>query len=125
MKILFKHKRLSQEWPELLRLNPKLVMITLRVCQMFGGVIEITEIFRTEAMQRRYYPNDPVIKSVHQYWRGIDISLHTVAAEKVLPTIAGINASFPYGKGEIKTALVHDIGMGNHLHLQVIDGGIG
>lgn len=124
MKINFKHPRLSQEWPNLLRLNPKLVMIALRVCQMFDGVLEITEIFRTEKMQRNYYPNDSAIKSVHQYWRGVDISLNGIKPEGARSTVNAINLSYPYGKGKIQTALIHDIGMGNHLHLQCREGGI-
>jgi len=119
MKILFKYPRLKQEWITLLRLNPKLVFIVLYLADRVQE-ITITEIFRTEKMQRVYYPDNKTSESVHQYWRGVDGRMKGYNNEKHNNAIAEINSTFPYGKKRIQTALIHNIGKGNHWHLQTI-----
>jgi hypothetical protein len=122
-KILFKKQGLSDEWARLLLVNPKLVRIALEACGMFPGEsMTITEIYRTADMQRSYYPGNPGQLSVHQFWRGIDIRIAGVEHAKNI--VSALNSRWAYGREGMKTALIHDIGLGNHMHLQTIDGGL-
>jgi len=122
--ITFKKQNLLMEWPKLLKRNPKLISIALLFCKYVGGKMLVTEIYRTKKMQRAYYPKDAKEKSIHQYWRGVDISVKGIKEDILQGAVNKINLLFPYGKKKIKTALVHDIGLGRHLHLQSIDGGM-
>lgn len=115
MKVYFKYKKLQNEWKKLLFKNPKLVYIVLLLCKITGGQLTITNIFRTNKQQRKLYPGQPFLRSVHEYWRGVDVRIRKDSNKGV----DFINAAIPYGKPGLKTALIHDIGHGNHVHLQV------
>jgi len=123
-KIFFKKQGLSDEWARLLLLNPKLAHIALDVCAIMQGKMTITEIYRTAEMQRAYYPGNPGQLSVHQFWRGVDIRISDQVPEFAKNIVSNINHTWAYGRVGMQTALVHDVGMGNHLHLQTIDGGL-
>lgn len=118
MEIKFKHINLVDEWKQLLIVNPKLVFITLNYAREIALPITITHILRSKAQQLAFYPGKPYKPSVHESWRGIDISLRGVKISLAKEAVEKINQWFPYGKQGIKTALIHDIGLGNHLHLQ-------
>jgi hypothetical protein len=120
-KILFKKQGLSLEWAQLILKNPKLVHIVLDYCKEMGESALLTEIFRTDEMQLSYYPNQPKLKSVHQYWRGVDISIKDLDRKKVDKAVAKVNARFVYGKVGLLSLKVHDVGHGLHLHCQTID----
>jgi len=102
-----------------LRLIAILVAVTLYIIATYRTIPEITEIFRTDAEQRAIYPDKPDPKSVHQYWRGIDIVVRGLGAQEHRQIRDWINHRFPYGKGNYKTCKYHDAGTGYHLHLQV------
>jgi hypothetical protein len=74
----------------------------------FHKALIITGLVRYEEEQRAIYPNDPAKISVHQDkpCRGADAS------------VKFLNSSFEYS-GQYKTALIHDVGQGRHLHIQV------
>ena len=122
-KLMFKRQPLADEWSRLARVNPKLCHIVLKACECLNGEITLTEIYRDEETQRRYYPKEPDKMSVHQFWRGVDVSIKNVGCADLGACVLALNIEFPYGKKNIKTALVHDVGLGRHLHLQTIDGG--
>lgn len=121
----FKSPHLHAEWHDLLLVNPRLVMLALLWADVMKRPLVITEIKRTEAQQRRYYPNNPTSKSVHQYWRGVDVSLRNVDMAVAKIKAANFNRLYPYDvkRPSLSTFLIHDIGLGTHLHIQTIDGG--
>jgi len=124
IKIEHKHPVLADEWRRLLDFNPRLLMMALQWGDIFGDRLTITEIYRTQEMQTRYYPGKAV-KSVHQYWRGIDISIRGFDLNIVKGKAATLCKLHPYDikRPALKSFLVHDTGMGTHLHIQTADGG--
>jgi len=119
MKFKFKTDGLVDEWRELLVINPDLVFMVMTYTSQIGTPVTITEIFRTEAMQRRYYRNSSV-RSVHQEWRGVDVSVRGVGLSLVEHYCDALNELFPYDetRSNLKSFLLHDTGMGMHLHIQ-------
>lgn len=86
-----------------------------------GEDITITELIRTDSEQQELFETGKSARiSVHQFGRGADVRLFKNNNLNLL--VEGyLNEKYPYGKGTIKTALIHDVGAGNHLHLQVIE----
>ena len=89
----------------------------------FGKAITLTELLRSQEMQDRYYSDSQQYlanpwKSVHQYGRGADVSLSFYTDEEVKEIEQFLNNTFKY-VGTVKTALIHNVGFGNHLHIQV------
>lgn len=108
MKIGFKYKYLKKQWGTLLDKNPELVIIALSFAYYFNETeIIITSIHRPKNK-----------KSVHAYWRGIDLRSRNLNQNKLSFFVDFINRIYPYKKGKIKTAIVHDSGKGEHIHLQ-------
>jgi len=88
----------------------------------YGKPIIITELMRTQEQQDMYYKENPAYKenpwqSVHQYGRGADISLKYLLPDEIKGIMDFLN-HFVYS-AEKFTGLIHDIGLGNHLHVQV------
>jgi hypothetical protein len=126
MVILFKTTSTEAEWPVLLELNPKLVYQVLCFLDFMGSNGTITEIYRTVEMQRKYYPSTPDKLSVHQFWRGADLSVRDYDAVRVSNALDILNRRFPYDpkRPVLLSFLVHDVGLGNHLHIQTLTGGV-
>ena len=92
----------------------------------FNKELTITEIFRTQESQDEIYGNNPKYqekpwKSVHQYWRGIDLRVWDFTEHEIEKLTTFFNC-FEYdpNRPEKKTCLVHNVGAGLHYHLQVI-----
>lgn len=119
-KIYFKTPNLSDEWVQLLLKNPKLVFLVLSFAQRIDENITLTEILRTSEEQHTFYPTQPTLVSVHQVWRGVDISVKSLNLIKVNKIVSDLNVEFPYGKNGTYSFLVHDSGHGLHLHVQTI-----
>jgi hypothetical protein len=117
MTIRLKHAGLKAEWRNLLIINPDLSLVVLWIGRKLGSVT-ITEIFRTDEMQVKYYPKKPGKISVHQLWRGVDISVKGLEMSVIKQLEKAVNILFPYGKHPYNTAFYHDIGLGAHIHLQ-------
>lgn len=92
----------------------------------FRKKTQINEIWRTQQEQDSYYANNPDYNkspwlSVHQEWRGEDIDTDSLLGTELVE-IQIFLEHFRYlnpHKPQIKSYLVHDIGLGKHLHLQV------
>jgi hypothetical protein len=79
-------------------------------------------------MQDEYYKNDPAYQkkpwtSVHEVGRGADVSLKFFTPEEINLIYRFINTHFVYNN-KLSVALVHDVGLGSHLHLQIPDGNL-
>ncbi len=129
MKGIIEFKTLKQrnEWLDR-RLSIKLQGIVFAMANIsyyiFDKPLVITEIYRTQKQQDKYYKNNPVYRekpwpSVHQHWRGIDIrtSNYTQAQIDILLNIANCIQYDPQ-REERKTAIYHDVNHGLHLHVQ-------
>lgn len=94
--------------------------------------ITITDIFRTPEEQDKIYLNhkDENVAnkyrkkkwySVHQFWRGLDIRVNDMGKGQAELMCDFLNTIF-YDKNRPnkKTAILHDVGTGSHIHLQVM-----
>lgn len=123
MIVNFKAERLFKEWQDLLLKNPKLVYIVLFAAEKLGDIV-ITGIYRTQEEQEKIYGAGYKIKSVHQYWRGVDIRIPAkYDSDRINYLIDMINEFFPYGKKGYETVIRHEVErdgvkFGDHLHIQ-------
>ena len=110
------------------KFRSKLGLITYvldNFCQYhFGKELVITEVLRTLDMQDKYYKDDPVYQkktflSVHMFGRGIDIRSSDFDEVQIQKMLDFVNTAFPYGDGEHDTAIFHNVGQGEHIHLQI------
>ena len=117
--------RIKKEWAELNKKNRDL----REIVEYYSRIVWIlwrkhctlTDIFRTDAEQRKIYPGQPKKKSVHQFWRGVDVRDNLEYwQEEVMRRI--INNKFFYDKNrpKLKTLLYHNVGRGSHGHIQNI-----
>jgi hypothetical protein len=122
--IQFKDESIS---PEFDNINSRLRIIIYALAgycwNNFGKPLTITELLRTWAMQDEYYKDDPKYQlskfmSVHQVGRGADISLKYYTGPEI-EQIKAFLSHFLYCNGDLRSFLVHDMGFGAHLHLQV------
>jgi len=89
----------------------------------FGKDVIITHILGSQAEQDKIYGSDLQYqkkpwKSVHQFGRGIDVRVWGFSDKEVAGMLDFVNRNFPYGGGK-PAALVHNVGRGNHIHVQV------
>lgn len=89
--------------------------------------IIVTDLIRSQEEQDEIYGNDPRYgekpwKSVHQFGRGADISVHRFITDgdDADEICREIEQEFPYGDGRHQSAIHHQVGnRGKHIHIQV------
>ncbi len=60
------------------------------------------------------------VRSPHEFGRAADLSIHGIPDSVISDLVAYLNGKYPYDDaGRFKTALRHDVGFGDHVHLQV------
>lgn len=60
------------------------------------------------------------IRSPHEDGRAVDISIKGFSEEIITGLVDHLNETFPYeGNRLYKTAIRHDVGQGDHIHIQV------
>lgn len=106
------------------RLATILYYLDLYTRMKFNKEIIITDLMRTQKEQDKIYKNNKQYekkpwKSVHQFGRGADVRVSNFSKGEI-EDILGMLNQLPYGDGKHKTALLHDIGNGKHIHIQVI-----
>lgn len=136
--LYFKTDRQKKEW-ESGKVNFKLIHIINWLCEYlkltypsYKG-LTLTDIFRTQKEQDNIYQNhnDEKIQkkylkspwqSVHQYWRGVDIRTSDMPG-KMAYRLSKLLEQIPYDRERPrkKTAVFHNIGTGEHCHLQVMN----
>jgi len=124
------------------RLTDRTKAIVLFVSNMIVGKysrIPIwTEFLRDQAQQDMYYAKEiaegkfvevdgvkhysldgerPTM-SVHQFYRGADLSRRNLSDKLVVTIQETVNEVFPYGKGALKSCLFHQQYGKSHLHFQ-------
>jgi len=125
-----KKERLQKEFEEDIDNRLKIILFAL------AGYLEykreedliITHLMRTQKEQDAIYTSDKVSQeirekyiknpfySVHQFGRGADVGITNI--QKAKEIIEWLNTRFVYD-GRYKTAILHDIGLGKHIHIQV------
>ncbi len=122
----FKTVRIANEW-ESDNLDKRLRVIVIFLdwyCLKFlKRDIQLTCIHRTQKEQNAIYGGNPKYqkkpwKSVHQFQRGIDIGVNAFTTEVKQILCNMLNKRFSY-KGNYKTCVWHDVGLGDHFHIQV------
>ena len=86
--------------------------------------IIVTEVFRTREEQRRIYGENTEDVSPHEWWNAVDISVRNLIHVGIDPDelVELVNKHWIYGHGKYKCAIRHDVGKGDHIHLQAFPG---
>ena len=87
----------------------------------YNYTITVTDTIRTQKEQDRIYKDNAKYKkkkfnSVHQYARGADISVKGMNIEMINDLVSVLNR-IKYSD-KYKTATHHDVGAGDHIHIQ-------
>jgi hypothetical protein len=121
--------RLKEEMEELKIRNKPLYNILLdcgEFCdRYFNKKTIVTMIYRTDEEQDSIYKNDPKyqqrkFKSPHQFYHAFDLRsshLDTIQIEKLVKHLNDLYNKDNYYKW---TAKDHDVGLGNHFHVQFV-----
>ena len=110
--IFFPEPKLRKQW-ESGNLDPRLESMVM-ICEALWSrdmpprAVVVTSIQRPKTTD----------SGVHADWRGVDIRTRDIPNSMVDEAAQKINRTFVYGGG-FNAALVHDVGYGIHLHLQV------
>lgn len=75
----------------------------------------VTSLMRTEDEQRRLNPRLP--DGPHTDGRGADLRVTIYTTDCAVAVVAWLNAAF--GDAPQRTAIRHDVGAGDHIHVQV------
>lgn len=131
----YKNDRIKKEW-ESEKVDKRLQIILLYLdwyCKNFAvrtdgkkTDIQVTGLHRTQKEQDRIYRNNPKYKkkpwkSVHQDWRGGDVGVNAFSTKTKRFLRDMLNRRFK-NMGTSKVCVWHDIGLGDHFHLQVGSG---
>jgi HD-like signal output (HDOD) protein len=120
--IQFKQPQLHEELPKVdFRIRAIIYALSGFLSYNYGLDITLTELLRTKAQQDEYYKNDPAYQkakfvSTHQVGRAVDIRIDF--DDEVLEAIKHFLDHFKYNRSK-PLYLIHDIGLGRHLHIQV------
>lgn len=123
MAVKFKTQRIEAEWANAYQpLKDFVTMLALFLFLKYKKDLTISELNRTDSEQDEYYKADPNYRirpwrSVHQDGRGCDIRTRDMSPE-IARELYELACKIPYRDGK-KSAVLHDIGLGMHLHVQV------
>jgi hypothetical protein len=125
--IIFETKKQEDEFNRIdPRLQAEAFMVEGFIQFYFGLDMFITHIEREDEQQDEIYKDNPEYKikpwpSVHQSrpCRGIDFRSYTFKKEQREGLLLFVNIHLPYGKEGHFTLKWHDVGQGEHFHIQV------
>ena len=131
--ITFKDDRQKAEWADISgKLKQLIEMLALYMWLKYGRQIMITELKRTQDEQddiygkkadketKAKYKKKPW-KSVHQFDRGADIRTYDWERNEVKDALFILNTIvYDKARSRKKTAIHHDLGTGEHIHIQVM-----
>lgn len=129
--LIFKNDNIKKQW-ESQKLSKRLETIIFAlsgyIWHQFKKPLILTEIYRTQEEQDQIYANDPKYKeqkfvSPHQVWRAVDCRISDFKDDELKKIQEFLFSRFIYNTKDprYKIVLVHNIGFGNHLHIQVSD----
>ena len=126
--IVFKDEAQKAEFARLdNRLQTILIYLSGLAEHLYHKSVVITHLWRTQEGQDEIYKGNAVYQSkpwvsVHQVGRGADIRSDTYTPAEINNLVSELNSTFEYGGGK-QTAICHDVGHGQHFHIQVPDRG--
>ncbi len=125
VEILFKEERLAEELP---RVDPRVRAILLDAAQFLlarGYALVVTCLLRTRKEQERIFAlaqklgrKEPE-RSPHEFGRAADIRTQEIPDEVIVELVDYLNRKYPYDNPNMKCAIRHDVGSGDHVHVQV------
>lgn len=130
--ILFKEgeiTRLQREFDQLSSRNKDLLEIAVDIAyycvQNKYPDLVITMIFREEEEQDRIYRNNAryqqkKFKSPHQFWHALDIRSRTFTIEQIDKLVNYLNLKYNSSNHYRWTAKCHNVGLGDHFHIQYV-----
>ncbi len=126
LEILFKDKKTAEEFPKVDLRIKGILADTAFFLGTRGYPCLVTCLWRAPERQveirkkaEKLGQKEPV-KSPHEFWRAADLSIKGIPHEIVSELISYLNEKYPYDEGSrYKTALRHDVGFGDHVHIQV------
>lgn len=124
----FKDKTIEGYWKRIDdRIRTILLFVDMFTQAKFRKEIMVTDLMRLRIHQIIIYkrlekykdiPESEIPHSVHEYGRGADFRVTNFTEEEITDIMELIN-KIPYGDKRYMTALRHDIGTGDHIHVQV------
>lgn len=117
----YKTNRTKSEYKTIFEKNLELHQIVSKMAFIaeyrYGKNLVITEVFRTQSEQDRYYRGKRQFTSPHQRWLAIDIRSKNFTKQQVKELVAFVNKDVKHNT-YIPTAFFHDVGLGPHIHVQ-------
>ncbi len=114
---------------ELERCDARLLAVILAAAMWVragGKILQITCLLRSRARQEEIYRTAVELgrkeppKSPHEDGRAADFSIRGLTEAEIAGLVDYLNTRFPYqGSSKYRTALRHDVGQGDHIHVQV------
>ena len=126
--IRFKNFKIASEFDDSMletRLRSLINMADEYSTMEFGKDIVITGLLRTQQEQNEIYKKNPDYikkpwKSVHQYGRGCDLRSSIYTSKEIAKFVDFLNMlTYDPKRPNKKTCTFHNVGKGDHLHLQV------
>lgn len=120
--IKFKTDRIEKEFDQLYSKNMDLYQIV--VFAMYASQTKykkdliITEVYRTQEEQDKYYKGKNKFRSPHQDWKAVDIRTFHLETKEIKDLVKIINSRYNSTSKYIPVAFYHDIGLGKHIHIQ-------
>lgn len=125
VEILCKDERVLSELP---RVDPRVRAILLDAACFLaarGYEFVVTCLLRTREEQRviferalRLGRKEPG-RSPHEFGRAADIRTHGIPNDTIAQLVDYLNRKYPYDTPKIQCAIRHDVGGGDHIHIQV------
>jgi hypothetical protein len=125
----FKTARIAKEWKSDdldKRLRHRIECLDSFTMGEWGEEITLTDIYRTQEEQENIYGKDTKKKSVHQFWRGVDVRVRDFDEYQIdkmedMLKLFTYDPARPYKKSVIRHNIKNSQGvvMGDHFHIQV------
>lgn len=124
--IMFGTEKLDADLPRVDSRIKALVFEAAACLARQGKPLVITCLLRDRATQEAIYQKamsigakEP-IRSPHEDGRAVDISTRGLSDDVIAGLVDHLNRTFPYeGNPRFRTAIRHDVGQGDHIHIQV------
>lgn len=118
----FKTTRIEKEFSQLYNKNIDLYQIVIFAMyasqSRYKKDLIITEVYRTQKEQDRYYKNKKKFRSPHQDWKAVDIRTFHLETSEIKDLVKTINKRYNSTSRYIPTSFYHGIGLGKHIHIQ-------
>lgn len=125
VEILCKSERIYSELP---KVDPRVRAVLLDAAWFLGErgcVLVVTCLLRTREEQRKIFDRAMQLgrkepeRSPHEFGRAADIRTQGISDEVIAGLVEYLNRKYPYDTPKMKCAIRHDVGGGDHVHVQM------